>query len=169
MLHSRASQRAASLFSPAGNSEAAVMFAIFLNSLRRLTGSVLSGGLLLLLAAPSQALTVYKYVDQNGVVTYSDQAVAGAQVFVFRDRMVERLDLQVKLETKKHAAGETLLVRNDLYAPVEIKLQLNDVVNAVGAPDKPISWVLPPRSKIQIARQKKRSWRLCLGIHTLSD
>ena len=75
------------------------MFAIFLNSLRRLTGSVLSGGLLLLLAAPSQALTVYKYVDQNGVVTYSDQAVAGAQVFVFRDRMVERLDLQVKMET----------------------------------------------------------------------
>ena len=126
------------------------MFAIFLNSLRRLTGSVLSGGLLLLLAAPSQALTVYKYVDQNGVVTYSDQAVAGAQVFVFRDRMVERLDLQVKLETKKHAAGETLLVRNDLYAPVEIKLQLNDVVNAVGAPDKPISWVLPPRSKIRL-------------------
>ena len=89
------------------------MFAIFLNSLRRLTGSVLSGGLLLLLAAPSQALTVYKYVDQNGVVTYSDQAVAGAQVFVFRDRMVERLDLQVKLETKKHAAGETLLVTSD--------------------------------------------------------
>ena len=126
------------------------MFAIFLNSLRRLTGSVLSGGLLLLLAAPSQALTVYKYVDQNGVVPYSDQAVAGAQVFVFRDRMVERLDLQVKLETKKHAAGETLLVRNDLYAPVEIKLQLNDVVNAVGAPDKPISWVLPPRSKIRL-------------------
>lgn len=126
------------------------MFAIFLNSLRRLTGSVLSGGLLLLLAAPSQALTVYKYVDQNGVVTYSDQAVAGAQVFVFRDRMVERLDLQVKLETKKHAAGETLLVRNDLYAPVEIKLQLDDVVNAVGAPDKPISWVLPPRSKIRL-------------------
>ena len=126
------------------------MFAIFLNSLRCLTGSVLSGGLLLLLAAPSQALTVYKYVDQNGVVTYSDQAVAGAQVFVFRDRMVERLDLQVKLETKKHAAGETLLVRNDLYAPVEIKLQLNDVVNAVGAPDKPISWVLPPRSKIRL-------------------
>jgi murein DD-endopeptidase MepM/ murein hydrolase activator NlpD len=84
------------------------------------------------------------------VVTYSDQAVPGAQVFVFRDRMVERLDLQVKLETKKHAAGETLLVRNDLYAPVEIKLQLDEVVNAVGAPDKPISWVLPPRSKIRL-------------------
>src|SRR5690606_30100445 len=74
-----------------------------------------------------------------------------AQVFVFNDRMVERLDDQVKLETKKHQAGETLLVRNDLYAPVEIELKLEQVENAIGAPDKPIRWVLPPRSHIRLA------------------
>src|SRR5690606_23874643 len=106
---------------------------------------------LLVLSGPAAALTIYKYVDQNGVVTYSDQAAPGAQVFVFSDRMVERLDNQVKLETRKHEAGETLQVRNDLYAPVEIELKLERVVNAVGAPDKPIRWVLPPRSKIRLA------------------
>jgi murein DD-endopeptidase MepM/ murein hydrolase activator NlpD len=106
-----------------------------------------------LLSAAGQvaALTIYKYTDANGVVTYSDQAAPGAQVFVFRDRMVERLDNQVKLETRKHAAGETLLVRNDLYAPVQVELKLVDVANAVGAPDEPINWVLPPRSKIRLA------------------
>ncbi|UTW05772.1 peptidoglycan DD-metalloendopeptidase family protein [Pseudomonas benzenivorans] len=106
-----------------------------------------------LLSAAGQvaALTIYKYTDANGVVTYSDQAAPGAQVFVFRDRMVERLDNQVKLETRKHAAGETLQVRNDLYAPVQIELKLVDVDNAVGAPDQPITWVLPPRSKIRLA------------------
>ncbi|WP_285960444.1 peptidoglycan DD-metalloendopeptidase family protein [Pseudomonas tohonis] len=102
-------------------------------------------------ALPACALTIYKYTDANGVVTYTDKAVAGAQVFVFRDRMVERLDLSVKLETQKHDAGETLLVRNDLYAPVEVELSLNNVSNAVGAPEKPIRWVLPPRSKIRLA------------------
>ena len=104
-------------------------------------------------AAASQAvaLTIYKYTDANGVVTYSDQAAPGAQVFVFRDRMVERLDNQVKLETKKHAAGETLLVRNDLYAPVQVELKLVEVDNAVGAPDEPINWVLPPRSSMRLA------------------
>ncbi|WP_369958354.1 peptidoglycan DD-metalloendopeptidase family protein [Pseudomonas benzenivorans] len=104
-------------------------------------------------AAASQvaALTIYKYTDANGVVTYSDQAAPGAQVFVFRDRMVERLDNQVKLETKKHAAGETLLVRNDLYAPVQVELKLEEVDNAVGAPDEPINWVLPPRSSMRLA------------------
>ncbi|MFG0381826.1 peptidoglycan DD-metalloendopeptidase family protein [Pseudomonas sp. zbq_18] len=105
---------------------------------------------LLLAAAQASALTIYKYVDKHGTVTYSDKAVPGAQVFVFRDRMVEKLDNLVKLETKKHAAGETLLVRNDLYAPVEIELRLDKVSNAVGAPDAPIRWVLPPRSKIRL-------------------
>ncbi|AWT11707.1 peptidoglycan DD-metalloendopeptidase family protein [Stutzerimonas frequens] len=104
-----------------------------------------------LLATPALALTIYKYTDANGVVTYSDQAAPGAQVFVFSDRMVEKLDTQVKLETRKHAAGETLLVRNDLFAPVDIELRLDNVENAVGAPAKPIRWVLPPRSQIRLA------------------
>ena len=107
--------------------------------------------ILLLVASQAAALTIYKYTDANGVVTYSDQAAPGAQVFVFRERMVERLDSQVKLETQKHAAGETLLVRNDLYAPVQIELKLVDVANAIGAPDQPINWVLPPRSQIRLA------------------
>jgi murein DD-endopeptidase MepM/ murein hydrolase activator NlpD len=105
-----------------------------------------------LLAATAQvsALTIYKYTDANGVVTYTDKAAPGAQVFVFRDRMVEHIDRDVKLETQKHAAGETLLVNNQLYAPVEIELRLDRLENAGGVPDKPIRWVLPPRSKIRL-------------------
>ncbi|WP_375740716.1 peptidoglycan DD-metalloendopeptidase family protein [Pseudomonas boanensis] len=106
---------------------------------------------LLTAALPASALTIYKYTDANGVVTYTDQAVAGAQVFVFRDRMVERLDLAVKLETKKHAAGETLLLRNELYAPVEVELRIEQAQNVSGAPGKPIRWVLAPRSSMRMA------------------
>ncbi|MFZ6048193.1 peptidoglycan DD-metalloendopeptidase family protein [Pseudomonas sp. CR3202] len=109
---------------------------------------------LLLLAGaslPAAALTIYKYTDANGVVTYTDQAVAGASVFVFRDRMVERLDLSVKLETKKHAAGETLLLRNELFAPVEVELRIDQAENVSGAPDQPIRWVLAPRSSMRMA------------------
>ncbi|WP_252273716.1 peptidoglycan DD-metalloendopeptidase family protein [Pseudomonas subflava] len=105
---------------------------------------------LLLAAGQASALTIYKYVDKHGTVTYSDKAVPGAQVFVFRDRMVEKLDNLVKLETKKHEAGETLVLRNDLYAPVEVELRLEKQVNVAGAPDGPIRWVLPPRSQIRL-------------------
>lgn len=118
--------------------------------------AVMLGRILILLglsslALPAMALTIYKYTDANGVVTYSDQAAPGAQVFVFNDRMVEKLDNSVKLETRKHAGGETLLVRNDLYAPVDVELKFEAVQNAVGVPDKPIRWVLPPRSQIRLA------------------
>ncbi|MCQ4323298.1 peptidoglycan DD-metalloendopeptidase family protein [Stutzerimonas stutzeri] len=102
-------------------------------------------------ASSASALTIYKYTDANGVVTYSDQAAPGARVFTFSDRMVETLDNQVTLETRRHAAGETLLVRNDLFAPVDIELKLTGVQNAVGAPANPIRWVLPPRSQIRLA------------------
>ncbi len=106
--------------------------------------------LLTLICANSYAFTVYKYTDENGVVTYTDKAKAGAKVFVFSDRMVEHIENDVKLETRKHAAGETLLVRNDLYAPVEIELSLEQQSNLAGETKKPVRWVLPPRSKIRL-------------------
>lgn len=106
--------------------------------------------LALVLSAPAFAVTVYKYTDENGVVTYTDKATKGAQIFVFNDRMVERLDKEVRLQTKRHKAGETLIVRNDLYAPVEIELSLQDLKNVAGAPERPISWVLQPRTQIRL-------------------
>ncbi|MDT4786233.1 Peptidase family M23 [compost metagenome] len=114
-------------------------------------GRLFSLVLLFGMSLPAAALTIYKYTDANGVVTYTDQAVAGAQVFVFRDRMVERLDLSVKLETKKHEAGETLLLRNELFAPVEVELRIDQAENVSGAPDQPIRWVLAPRSSMRMA------------------
>lgn len=118
--------------------------------------------LLLGLAAPASALTIYKHVDANGVVTYSDKASPGARVFQFREpgsaprgparapMLSEELARQVQLDSLKHHGSETLRVRNELFAPVEIELRLDNVGNAVGAPDKPLHWVLPPRSQIRL-------------------
>ena len=102
------------------------------------------------ISSQSFAITVYKYTDENGVVTYTDQAKKGAQVFVFNDRMVERIENEVKLETHKHAAGETLLLHNNLYAPVEVELALENQANLAGGIKQPVRWVLPARSKIRL-------------------
>jgi len=102
------------------------------------------------ISSQSYAVTVYKYTDENGVVTYTDQARKGAQVFVFNDRMVERIENDVKLEILKHVAGETLLLRNNLYAPVEVELALENQANLAGGVKQPVRWVLPPRSKIRL-------------------
>lgn len=108
-------------------------------------------GFALLLASPVLlGSTIYKYTDANGVVTYTDKRVAGAQVFVFNDRMVENNDRQVYVSTRKHDGGDTLIVKNDLYAPVEVELEITEAEHVSGVPSKPINWVLAPRSEIRL-------------------
>lgn len=108
-------------------------------------------GLALLLASPALlGSTIYKYTDENGVVTYTDKRKQGAQVFVFRDKMVENNDRQVYVTTRKHAGGDTLIVNNDLYVPVEIELEITKATHVLGAPVKPVHWVLPPRGHIRL-------------------
>ncbi|SFA90282.1 peptidoglycan DD-metalloendopeptidase family protein [Azotobacter beijerinckii] len=125
------------------------------------------------LAAPVSAVTIYKHVDANGMVSYGDQARPGARVVHviqpgrgFRGLQSvsprpERLpmpaarsdapDDRVRLDTLKHAGGHTLRVQNDTFAPVEVELSLDGLGNVSGAPEEPIRWVVPPRSQIRLA------------------
>lgn len=119
--------------------------------------SLLLSLLLSCLAAPAGALTIYKHVDANGVVTYSDQARPGARVFQLQPGRLrapgpqgDAPDARVRLDTQRHAGGHTLRVHNDLFAPVEIELRLEDVANASGVPLQPLRWILPPRSQIRL-------------------
>ncbi|AMQ83041.1 peptidoglycan DD-metalloendopeptidase family protein [Pseudomonas sp. 22105] len=97
------------------------------------------------------AMTIYKSTDANGVVSYSDRPSKGSQVFVFQDRMVERLERQVYLDIKKQKGADVVFVRNDLYAPVEIALAFTGMSNVRGAPTQTIRRVLPARSNTRLA------------------
>lgn len=99
-----------------------------------------------LLSSQSYAITVYKYTDANGVVTYTDQVQTGAQVFVFNDRMVERIENDIKLTTRQQDHGVTLLLHNNLHAPVEVELVLEQQANIAGGIQAPLRKVLPARS-----------------------
>lgn len=100
--------------------------------------------------ASAWAATIYKYVDERGIVTYSDKAVSGARVFVFRDSMVERFDKQVRLETRREGGQEILIVHNELYAPVDVELRLEAVQNLANPPSAAIKQVIPARSQSRL-------------------
>ncbi|VEF13708.1 peptidase M23B [Pseudomonas fluorescens] len=100
------------------------------------------------------AMTVYKSTDANGVVSYSDRPSKGAQVFVFQDRMIERLERQVFVDIKKQKGMDVVFVRNDLYAPVKIALAFTGLSNVRGAPAQTIHRVLPARSNTRLAQLK---------------
>ncbi|OLF51077.1 peptidoglycan DD-metalloendopeptidase family protein [Pseudomonas chlororaphis] len=102
-------------------------------------------------ATSTLAMTIYKSTDANGVVSYSDRPSPGSQVFVFRDRMVEHLERQVRLDIQKNRGVESVFVRNDLYAPVEVELGFSGLKNVSGAPRQPVRRVLPARSRQRLA------------------
>lgn len=104
-----------------------------------------------LAASSAAAMTIYKSTDANGVVSYSDRATPGAQVFVFRDRMVEHLERQVHLDIQRQRGVDTVFVRNELYAPVEVELSFGGLSNVSAAPKAPIRRVLPARSRTRLA------------------
>ena len=110
---------------------------------------LLSG--LWLAACSATAMTIYKSTDANGVVSYSDRATQGAQEFVFRDRMIERLERQVHLDIQKHKGVDSVFVRNDLYAPVEVELSFAGLHNVSGVPAQSIRQVVPARSRTRLA------------------
>lgn len=78
------------------------------------------------------AVTIYKFTDAQGVVSFSDRPTPGASVMVFRDRMVERIDQQVHLSVRREKGVHSLYVRNDLYA----RSRLNS-----SFPASPTCWV----------------------------
>jgi murein DD-endopeptidase MepM/ murein hydrolase activator NlpD len=87
---------------------------------------------LLLVAQSASALTIYKFTDAHGVVSFTDRPTKGASVVVFRDRMVEHIEKQVHLTVKKEKGVHSLFVRNDLFAPVEVELKLSGLSNVLG-------------------------------------
>lgn len=107
---------------------------------------------LFLASTSAVAMTIYKSTDANGVVSYSDRPGKGAKVFTFQDRMVEHLERQVYFVIMKKDGVDSVYVRNDLYAPVEIELSFAGVKNADGVPSRPIRRVMPLRSSIRLAQ-----------------
>ena len=105
---------------------------------------------LLAAALCSQAATVYKFTDANGVTSYTDRPVPGARVFKFREAMVERIERQVRLDVKKSKGSVNFMVRNDLYAPVEVELKLSKLRNVRGLAPSSIRRVIAARSSVSL-------------------
>ena len=107
---------------------------------------------LFMACATAGAGTIYTSTDANGVVSYSDRSTKGSKVFIFRDQMDEHLERQVYYVILKKDGVDSVYVRNDLYAPVEIELSFAAVKNVSGAPRKPIRRVIPLRTSVRLAQ-----------------
>lgn len=107
-------------------------------------------GCLCALSLPGQAVIIYKSVSASGAVSYSDRPASGSRILRFQDRMEEHFDRQVRLESRRRGNQVVLAVRNDLFAPVEVILRLDDLHNVRNAPGQPLRQVIAPRSRQEL-------------------
>ena len=129
----------------------------------------------LLLGLSATALAsdpVYKYRGPDGLLRLGDKPVPGAQKIVFPDRMEEHLGRAVRVQRRHLGRGEALWVVNDLYAPVEVELRIEDADNVAHLPSQPVRQLLPPRSRTSMfslqpadpARPVRFATRLALAM-----
>jgi len=102
----------------------------------------------LLATGPALAVTLYKSTDAYGIVSYSDRPILGTQAHVYGDRMVERLEDQVKLHAIASDIGVSFSARNDTYAPVEVELRIEGLSNAKGGASRLVRRVVPARAAV---------------------
>lgn len=109
--------------------------------------------LLALAAAPLAAQKVYRWVDERGVVHYTDRAPAdreAGQVEV--RRLPGEPGAIARLRIERDGGGYVALARNPLAGPVQVRLEFAERQNIASEPTLPLTRLLPPSSETRLAR-----------------
>ncbi|MBB5015942.1 peptidoglycan DD-metalloendopeptidase family protein [Rehaibacterium terrae] len=108
--------------------------------------------LCLLAAAPLAAQKVYRWVDERGVVHYTDRAPPGREAGrVEVRRLPGEPGTLARLRIERTDAGYIALARNPLAGPVEVRLEFSDRQNVASEPALPLTRVLPAAAESRLA------------------
>ena len=108
-------------------------------------------GALLLACTPAAAKKIYKYVDADGIVHYTDKPPdTDAEV----EAIPVRVDRQqiVRLRLDGTAAERRALAFNAIAGPVEVELGFGESINIVAEPPLPLRRVIPADAEVELAR-----------------
>jgi hypothetical protein len=96
----------------------------------------------LLLPMAANAKNIYKYVDENGIIHYTDRAPKETVKFetVFMEREPEP---RIKMRREGTKESPVYVLFNDFWGPVEIEITLSEQVNVLTEPPLPARFVIP--------------------------
>lgn len=115
----------------------------------------LSMALLLACPASAPAGQIYRWVDERGVVHYTDRApenAPDAPGAVQIRRVAGEPGQLVRLELRDGPDSHTAFARNLLVGPVEVTLEYSRRENIRATPELPLRQVLPAAGEIAVAR-----------------
>ena len=107
--------------------------------------------LLIAVGPPPEAQSMYKYRGDDGEWIYADRPPDDGSLTEVSDLEAGRDDGVLSLTYAFEGREVVLTARNGFYAPVELKLEIQGIRGIqYPHPDESLSWVVPPRSDIQI-------------------
>lgn len=124
-----------------------------------------------LLTTTAETASVYKYVDENGVVSYTDQY---ARAQPFNPVEIEIWEPDQDAVSLRYTKMGNLYLYNSLYGPVTVTLKMNQKDNVIAHKDlsKPI--IIAPRTEVFIDQvnylgQGKLEFSYHFSVGTPSD
>ncbi len=112
-----------------------------------------AGALVLGIAAGPARGDVYKWVDAQGNVHYTDRnsAGAGARKLEVTTAPTDPTTL-ADLEIVRNGSGSDVYVNNRLGGPLEVNVGLTEATNVMALPELPITQLVPARGRVLISR-----------------
>ena len=107
--------------------------------------------LLLLVYAPADAESMYKYRGEDGEWIYADRPPDDGSLTEVRDLEPSGGEGTLSVSYGFEERSVVLTARNGFHAPVEVKLEIRTIRGIqYPHPDEPLSWVIPARSDVEI-------------------
>lgn len=116
-------------------------------------GSLLSGHF-------ASAAKIYKYIDENGNLAFSDRPVKEGQLVQVKQVEVYETKKHFSIQRKGEKDNFTLQAINDYFAPVEVEFKMKESHNILTNYRLPQRFVIEPRTKKETIKVWKNSQRL---------
>ncbi len=128
---------------------------------RRLRISCLLALLLLFAPLPEglRAEKLYKYVDDEGHIVFTDRELGGEQAVSVQQVEKERAERRFFMQLRGARSDGTLQAVNQYFGPVEVRLEMEEATNIVFDHHLPASFLVPARGELPTIRIRQSSKR----------
>lgn len=114
---------------------------------------------LLLLSAPAAAEKLYKFVDANGQITFTDKAIGAGTLQSVEQVKVEKPAERFSVQNRGSKAEPVLYAINSYFGPVEAEFTLKDVRNMKIERYTPTRTTVPAASDLRVISMRQANPR----------
>ena len=136
----------------------------------QVSGGVLLGLILVALAHPALAQTIYSWTDEEGITHFTDQRPVTDQP-VRVQRAIARPEAMMEIVKAGTAESPVWKFTNRTQGPLAVRVWLDDHENVVSYPELPGRFVLPGGSSRELvtigAFDPRKSWRYQIRAESL--